>query len=322
MDDDADLIGFVVPWSGEVIIDPNPPADLPAQPGAQPVPIAGPAIKIIQSGAQYVWNDVWNWTSGAFRAANKAEAQAFTVTAENVINVAESAISWSQTAWSSFISILTSALEAEIYDVGNYAVNLGAHLRASIVTLYNDIYVEGGLLDDLITSVYDTLQGNIRNIEALLGALSVDLPAAIEAWAIDNIYNPLVDDFTVSIDNVETVLGEAVQGIDGRLAQIENIDLPSILETLGLVVAGVTAITTWVDDCGEPMCENFGPGSELGGLLDNALLKYLLGLLALGAFADPRAVADAALAFAEVGGKPVEAAIENWLEPIQAVTPG
>ena len=78
--DDDDLIGFVVPWSGERTF-PGGPWELPLEPGPILAPAAAPILKIAVAGAQYVWNDVWNWTSSAFHAAAKAEEQAFTVTA-------------------------------------------------------------------------------------------------------------------------------------------------------------------------------------------------------------------------------------------------
>jgi hypothetical protein len=263
--------GYVVPHSGEIV-------DVPVIPDAPPIPVPGPPLTIPRLGDRYTWGDVWTATSNAWHTVTSIFHHAASVTMDDVLNVTENALSLAQTYWSSFITHLATELTAEITDLSAFAINLDADIRKQIVGLYGDIVNVGNFAVALDYALYDELAANIRNIEHLLALTPGVIIGDVEAWAIDRIYNPLLNDITTSVDNVEAVVAEAVHGIDAELSHLNDVVVPGLLATLGLLLTQVGTITTWVDDCGAPMCESFGPNTDLGKLLKG--LEALLGILA------------------------------------------
>jgi hypothetical protein len=103
----------------------------------------------------------------------------------------------------------------------------------------------------------------------------------VESWAIDNIYGPLDAKIEREIAGVRTDVWNLTGAWADRL--LGDIDAEALRRAAAIaaVAAGVAAIAKWIDDCGEPMCQNLGPKTDLGKLLKG--LKVAAEVAALGA---------------------------------------
>ena len=74
--------------------------------------------------------------------------------------------------------------------------------------------------------------------------------------------------------DMQQVLAQAEQYADDAI----DAKLGPVLLTLAALATQIRNITSWIDDCGEPMCDTMGPKTGLGKWLK--ALEGLLGLLA------------------------------------------
>jgi hypothetical protein len=231
------------------------------------LPSVGDDVTYVGKGIASTAEDVWNWVTGTAAKAVGAVVTAAVVTVDEVTAVVE--------AYGG--QLLKSALS--ITD------DLATAVATEFTLAYGALDYVSGALADSIDGI-DTLLGNVDGvvtgiedvtIPAILGyaigvAASIEPTvleglANVETWAIDNIKTPLLDD----IANAETVARTDVVATAGQIYDWAKSELNT--ETLARVaaIAGVAAavagITSWVDDCGEPMCSTFGPKTDLGKIL-------------------------------------------------------
>lgn len=99
----------------------------------------------------------------------------------------------------------------------------------------------------------------------------------------------------------------------------------SIVPKVTLAVATATAAAkiaqktaTWVDDCGEPMCETQGPKTDWGKLFRRFGPTALWVLLSAVAASDPKEVERAAIGFADTFGS----TLEHWANSYLGIISG
>lgn len=272
---------------------PAPPA-IPSLPTLPPVPIPNVAehISVAVHGAEYAWEDVRSWVSDRFHSLLNFGSTVAGVTFQDVTNIVDVAESVAQTAWASFVTELTGWISAGLNDVGSLTLDVMLTARRDAVWLYD--YINGA-----IDGTISLTEGAIRGIDATIATQWEDTVAAIDyvgnlikSWAIDNIYSPLLDDVTSLGDRtlvgLETVLADAKAYADD-LVKSETAER---IAAIAGIAAAVAAATAWIDDCGEPMCEQLGPKTDLGKLLKALNLAADALLLAqLGALTDQQLVA-------------------------------
>jgi hypothetical protein len=157
----------------------------------------------------------------------------------------------------------------------------------NFLTLYNDV----AFIDQVLAQLLNDVQGIDNFVANLVGgaidALRTELDnliggavAGVETWAIDNIYNPLDDRIT----SVETTIDDAIVGavadVEAYARDLVNQETLQRLAAIAGIIAAVGAITTFVEECGQPMCDTMGPNTDLGKLLKALDALGLLAVLA------------------------------------------
>lgn len=275
------LYSLVVPWSGEVIpvpVEPLPVGPIPGLPSNLPSP--DPIIQFVGAGEHAVWNDVWNWIKGASSAAVDVLNTSEAAIANAVLGTVENYVGNQLKALSGFID---SAYQYTL-DVGNL---INTFAVEGIVSLYNDVV----FIDEILRQLLDDVKGIdnwIANlvpsiVGVVMDALTAEINAAIqnvESWAIDNIYNPLDG----AIRDVETRVDEAIVGAAADVEQyardLVNAEALQRLAEIAGILSAIAALQTFVEECGDPMCQVMGPKTDLGKLLKALDAAALLAIIA------------------------------------------
>lgn len=308
-----------------VIETPEGPVPVPYPLGGNPPPlphIANPLPELVY-GAERRWDTVAGWVSNAWHKGVGFLEGAASITLGDVETIVDAAINASQTAWSSMISTLEAWVVVGIDEIADTITDVRLGARTQAIEL-------GQMIESLGDEVLGWGAGWIAQAEAYADRVVDELARAllseignVQQWVIDDIASPLLGELARVEADVRDELARALGDVETWVRDQLNIETLERVAALSALAAAVAEITRWMDECGEPLCNEFGPGSTAGQLLADADLLKLLGfLLALSALGDPKAVADAAVYVTRVLGPPIEAAIENWLEPLQAATPG
>lgn len=294
------------------------PVDLPPIPVS--VPIVGPAIHYLGEGEHAVWNDVWGFIKGKAVPFVQNLAGDAAGIVSTVVPMVEAYVGQELAALSGFINQAFQYTQ----DIGDIVNTFAIDAFTSLTETTQGIDF---LVDGLLEDVRGIETGVIPSIEALLGDLSTAIDTGIDnvfdlgkTWAIDNILDPL----SALLEQARTDLVDTIEGTaEGTLTIVRGLidDATSPLAAeIAAVAAAALTITTWVDDCGVPMCEEFGPASDLAPLLKDLLGSGILALLAGLALADPNVDEKAALVFARTLGPALEATVDDWVIPLQADT--
>ncbi|HET9247707.1 MAG TPA: hypothetical protein VFO15_18025 [Xanthobacteraceae bacterium] len=264
-------------------------------------------------GAEAAWSDVASWVSDRWHNLLSIGASVATVTFSDVQNIVDVAIHTEQTAWASFVSTLeswinvtTSFLEDAINAAEGFtlsvAIDVWMELQTDVQALFNAIVGEVyGIDQALARQWWDTVQA-IDNAEANL-----------KSWAIDNIYNPLLQDVWRAIELEQTDIANVERWFQTELDNLNLRELPGILAKLGVIAAAITAVQSWVDDCGEPMCEQMGPKTDWSKLLKVLNVAGMLALLtSVGALTEPQ-LEQLAATVAQLGADPAAAFVDAFV---------
>lgn len=276
-----------LPWSGEVI----PIEEAPPIPPS--VPIAGPVIQFVGEGEHAVWNDVFNWVKGSALPAAKTLLSWEASAGQAILNTIESYVGAQMQALSGFVNDAFSYAEtlAEFgEDYASFGLNL---LDTAVGTISIDVYtlledvagIDRTIADTILPGIYNTIVGSAQATDRAI--------TDVEAWGIDNIYTPLdAKIWGVGVqaevdiqDGLTRVLDEARAYADARLADIAA--------AVAAATAAAAVAISWIDDCGEPMCEVQGPKTDLGKLFKGLQLALDAALFADLASANENDVADA-----------------------------
>lgn len=270
----------IVPWSGEFVPPDAVPVDIPPD-----IPIAGPVIQYVGNAEHAVWDDVWGFVKGAARQA-----------IPDILAVADQAAQWAVKTAETYTGELLSSFAGFVNDAVNYTHDLGASIVGDISYIWGDLQ---GAIDYLDGAVY-TILADVVGIDARIADeiipdiyhVAIDTEQAIagavdgvETWAIDNIYTPL----DALVRQVETAIPVWAEGayVDAKAYadDLVHSETAKIAAAVAAAVAAAAVATTWIDDCGEPMCQTLGPKTDLGKLFkalqlagDAALLAELAGM--------------------------------------------
>ena len=250
---------------GDVPVIPIEVPPPPAIPFALPSP--GPIINYLSAGEHAVWNDVWGWIKGAAADAKQGLSNLDQTIVGPVISVVEA-----------YVGSELKALSGYVNDTFSWAADGFGQITDTVSSVLSDELSNYEFLSNELVDI-DTLLGEvvgttIPNIEdviaAVAGSIGVDVLdglANVETWAIDNIYDPLVAEVAAVAEgarvDVVTVAGEIYDAVK---AEINAETLARIAAIAGLATA-ISALTTFVDECAEPMCSSFGPKTDLGKFL-------------------------------------------------------
>lgn len=297
---------------------PPPPPWAPTSDGPPPIPTPtiphiGNPIPYVVHGAEAAWSDVSGWVSDAWHGITGFFSGGFTMGWDEVKSLVDVALQYEQTAWASFVSTLeswvnetTSFLEDAISAAEGLAISISIDVWMELQTAIDNLgaAVIGavyGIDQALARQWWDTVQA-IDNAEANL-----------RTWAIDNIYHPLLQDVWNTISVLDTEIKADVRALEREIAGLDVGDIAGLAARLGALAAAVAAVTTWVEDCGAPMCEQMGPKTDWSKLLKVLNVAGMLALLtSIGGLTEAE-LEQLAANVASIGASPAAAFVDAFV---------
>jgi hypothetical protein len=268
MDGDYPIIG---PTDGA----PPPPFPMPQAPD---IPHIGNPIPVFVDKVEYAWSDVSSWVSDRWHSVSSWFGGVGAAAAEDVNTVVDNAINAAQTAWASFVSTLEAWITEGLYAAAAATLDVGLYVRSTEISLW---HATEAAIDDVWHSIWDNVVGIDQAIDALrqyVDDVAHYVAGGVEAWAIDTIYHPLLKDIQRVERDVFDALDGAITDVEGYAADLVHSEALRRAAAIAGVVAAVATITTWVEECGAPMCEQMGPNTNFSKVLK---LLNLAGMLAL-----------------------------------------
>ena len=317
-DDTDEVYTFVVPWSGEVPIPVPIPEGGPVPVGPapiikNPIPLPGNPVPYVVHGVEAAWSDVSDWVSQGWRAALGVATTVLQVTFEDVEVMIDDALTFEQQAWATFVNTLESWISDSVGFLSGSITDLYVAFTLGVLDIYND-------LDAAIWNVLGWTLGQVQGIDQALARQWWDTVAGIEnavagvrAWAIDNIYNPLLNDIWRVIELEQTDIANVERWFQTEIDNLNLKDIPGILAKLGVIAGTIAALQTWVDECGAPMCEQMGPNTDFSKLLKLLDIAGMLALLtAVGSLTEPE-LEQLAATVASIGADPASAFVDAFV---------
>lgn len=202
------------------------------------------------------------------------------------------------------LTLVNQAVNAAVVEVKDWTyTNVFLPLAADIAALGDRTLTLVGQTAESLQAQIDNLASRTLGLVEQTGAAlqaEIDQQAAAELGLVEQVGAALQS----QLDTIERLALPAIETELGILQQTETglttLEIPAILSELGVLQSTVSALSqlavpalatevstltktvtdlqTFNDECGVPMCEQLGPGTDLSKWLD--ALKKLLGLLA------------------------------------------
>lgn len=189
-----------------------------------------------------------------------------------------------------------NALSRELFMQASVAAHAGVHVLAHAVdAVRTDIHKLQLAIHNVDTSIATHFLQGIATAEhytdaglrrLLDDAKSLDRTVVhnVETWVQTDIANPLLREVAKVEGKVDTLSGALGGLISSEVDKLLRSRLAPILATVAGLATAVSAITAEMEECVEPMCDTFGPKSDLGQLLKKlSVLKWAAILAALEA---------------------------------------
>jgi len=293
-----------------------PPIEIPDV-GPVDAPSIMPAPAPVESFIGQVenkWSAWWDFSvdkfgslwSGLFDGANAAIS--------DVKDMVTTALSWEHTLWSSFHT-LQYLFTVSVWDTINSTVDtLQSFVIGSIASLGVDVLNIETWLGEVIAPEIAGIEGDLRGWETWTITAIGQVIDGLQGWAIDHIYNPLDADIRNVETWVEARVDSAIDTLRGDIAEAVHNEALQRLAAIAGIAAAVSAIASWVDDCGEPMCQTLGPKTDLGKILKALSVATDLALFAELANLDEAQLQQLLSGVAGWGGRVVTAFDDTFIE--------
>lgn len=323
-----------LPWGGDIPDIPSGPdvpsppnltpvPDLPPELPSTPFPPIGPIFRYVVHGASAAWSDIASWVSDEWHKATSFMDDGQIAIIADVKKIVDQAINYSQTAWSTFVSALETQLIGDMQAVYGNIDDLTS-------SLYDNVNALWDALDHQLTLITSWALQSMQSIDSVIAGVAHDGQAALDfanasirQWVVDDIFKPLEEDILRTAQQIYNAIDWETANLQNQLNDLNRNVLPGMAASIATLTAAQAALQKWQDECGDPMCEEYGPKTDLSKLLKDAKLLEIMSLIAsLGALSDPKVVGDAALVFEKYFGPIARNLIVNWLEPLQSWTPG
>lgn len=303
------------PPGGTLALQVAPLAEAPtfAPQADPPVPYTGP-------GLAPTWADVADWA--ILQTHQQMGAPSTTVNASTAdLQVAtDTAIGNTVKAMSGFVNQTIHKEQHDIAFLYRVIVAVAQHQDAAQRRALARIATLEAQMQAILTLAIPSLQAQILHAEQVAFNEAVAGAQAAESWAVEHIFRPLEEQLAqqraqtkVQIDTAAHQTLQTALIHDGLIAAAGAAALAPVR----------TAVATLVDEaekCGKPICAQFGPQTLMSSLLKKLLEGGILALLAGFALADPSAVAQAAVTFAEATGPTIENTVGAWLQDLHDIT--
>lgn len=289
--------------------------------GPIPIPVAIPThapteLHIPRLGDNYTWEDVGNFVTGTAGAAWDFISGAADMTKDIVGGMIDDALDAAMTAWSSMINLavdLTTTTFAQLSDISDAIIG---HMLDTFAFVQDQIDFLASLESLLADVLLPGLEGELRNLERWIDGAIDNVQDVIRTWAIDNIYNPLLDEITGVREDVTAWVGAAIDSVYDQLSERITRENAATLAKLGALAITVAGLAEWMRDCGEDMCAHMGPKTDWSKLLKRLEKDGILAMLLAITLSDPKAIERAAVGLAETLGDTLESTVTGWLEPL------
>jgi hypothetical protein len=153
-------------------------------------------------------------------------------------------------------SLLSDAIDNE---VANELYDFQVHDQ-QITALQN-------VVNYLVGTVVPAVESQITHTQQLALQYALDAEQAAQSWTQTNVLVPLIE----SIGQLKTDLLQVIDLKAQESHQISQQQVNSLraelMPAIAAAAAAAAANKTWIDDCGEPMCQSMGPKTDLGKLL-------------------------------------------------------
>lgn len=267
------------------------PIPIPSPLGGQHVAIPHPGnpLPAFVDQTERKWETVAGWVSTGWHKAVSFLEGAASIGINEVETIVNTAINYSQTAWSTYINGLEDWIVTGIDELGTALDIVTGSFADQVITLV-------GLLEaakaDALQWVADAIAEAERYADVVVDGLAQALVnglVGIEAWVTDTVVQQLLGDLAQVETSLRDEIYRVAADVETYARDLVNAETLERLAAIGALAAAIADITTWLNDCGEPMCAEFGPKTDLSKLLkllDAAGLLALLVELSQSNFAD------------------------------------
>lgn len=261
---------------------PVPPVPLPWTGQGAPeldLPTDDEIIDFVGRGVKATWNDVWGWVRGTAKAHIDAAGFLFGDEIIRFVPVIEAYVGQQLKAVSSFIS-----------DVGNFAAAGIDHLADLALDAAWSIVGIASFLYDFEVAWFVSLNDIVNRLLPNLGALALEafdyayniahaVGYGIMEWVLSSVMSPVLEELLRVENAIRADVFEFVAAVAGTIVeQVNGLEL-DLLARLALVAGITVSVARWVENCGDPMCRSFGPGTNLGKLFQAFETAGILALL-------------------------------------------
>jgi len=225
---------------------------------------------------QAAWNDVYGYISDAFDPG-PGPVQ---LNLAAVVKAFQEPIARQVQALGTYINLMQDFVQK----LSDNAYGNDVRLKRGVDTLH--ALVRNG--DQLQTSRWKaitqlaipSLQAQITATRTFAYQLALNTIKALQVWSTENIYIPLATDVATERitrqQQVDRITQHDIPDLRTELLQ----KLAPIATTAAAAASIATQVATWVDDCGEPMCQTVGPKTDLGKFLKLLNLASTAALIA------------------------------------------
>lgn len=234
-------------------------------PNSEPAP--DPDVKYPGEGAVKLWNDVYHYGTSIVHYFTRGRGGTSYVMSDQLDEAIDGAIGATVKSLSGFINRAAQiGLDAQQWS----SIQLDA-MSANIGAIY-------GYFDQRVSELERIQNALVHNYVPLVAGEVAQLrddmlagfkfnSAADRQWSIDNIYRPLEE----NIGKVQAqALTWADNAYDRATSYADRADDAlglNVLRGIAPTIAAVAALQTESDECVKPMCDTFGPKTDIGKLL-------------------------------------------------------
>lgn len=266
--------------AAEPIIEPileHTAPDLRLVPDWAPAP--DPPIPFGPLGAPVHWSDVFDYVVNHIPVLPSGTPIANPATMADVQNYVNSAIGEAIKGMSGFLdqnaamtvqaaslleAAITNAASVETFDFKTLSQRIDA------VEAHN-LFIDQFVVPDL----------NAKIEHGIAQAFAFSLAAQQNAidWGLHNIFTPLYDELLKVQPAINAGVSQAESVAHNALHNSEIAQAVKFAAEVAPVAAAVKAVQSFVDECGQPMCDTMGPKTDLGKLLKGLKVALAAGLL-------------------------------------------
>lgn len=232
-----------------------------------------------------------HWAEAVVVAILAGPGTVVTVVTDVAIGLVQTAVAALRTDVDNLFNVYMPNLQWFIEAVQKELWDFVRPLAAQVASIEERMLVNGPTLEGIVAALIGlAIDGAKNEIMGLVHGIEAGINNRVDAVdrSIDGHVTAKTDPLAREIAGVRTALADAIPGIDTKIKEAVG---PVALAG-ELTATAVTTIERWINDCGEPLCENFTPQipalKDLVSLIETGLVATWL----YEAIADPEGTAD------------------------------